>query len=63
MARDYLKGIIGDAMNLLLAAAAYNFRKWMRAVGGNPFFALILPGFYIIRFMLPRPAKNKMAWQ
>lgn len=32
LARNYLKGTIGDAINLLLAAAAFNCRKWMNAV-------------------------------
>lgn len=32
LARNYLKGTIGDVINLLLAAAAFNCRKWMRAV-------------------------------
>ncbi len=27
MARNYLKGVLGDEMNLLLSSAAYNFRK------------------------------------
>lgn len=31
MARDYLKGgVIGDAINLFMACAVYNFKKWMR---------------------------------
>ena len=30
MARNYLKGAIGDVINLFMAAAAFNFRKWMR---------------------------------
>lgn len=30
MLRNYLKGTIGDTINLLLSAAAYNFKKWMR---------------------------------
>ena len=30
MGRNYLKGVIGDKINVLLAAAAYNIRKWMR---------------------------------
>jgi len=30
LGRNYLKGIIGDKINAMLAAAAYNFRKWMR---------------------------------
>ena len=29
MARNYLKGFIGDEINLLLAASAFNLRKWM----------------------------------
>jgi hypothetical protein len=30
MARNFLKGVLGDAINLFMAAAAFNFRKWMR---------------------------------
>ena len=30
MARNYLSGFAGDGMNLLLAATAWNLRKWMR---------------------------------
>ena len=29
LARNYFKGFIGDEINLLLAAAAFNFKKWM----------------------------------
>jgi len=36
MARNYLKGFIGDQINLLLAATAFNLKKWMRIY----FFAL-----------------------
>ena len=36
LARNYLKGFIGDEINLLLAAAAFNFKKWM-----NRFLLLI----------------------
>lgn len=32
LARNYLKGTVGDAVNLLLAAAAFNCRKWMNAL-------------------------------
>jgi len=28
--RSYLKGILGDSVNVMLAAAAWNLRKWMR---------------------------------
>ena len=30
MLRNYLSGNVGDQINTLLAAAAYNMRKWMR---------------------------------
>jgi len=36
MARNYLKGFQGDEVNLLLAASAFNLKKWMRLY----FFAL-----------------------
>lgn len=29
MQRNYLKGFVGDEINLLLAAAAFNLKKWM----------------------------------
>ena len=40
MSRNFLKGVLGDAINLFMAAAAFNFRKWMGKV--VQFFALIL---------------------
>ncbi len=39
MARNFLKGAVGDAINLFMAAAAFNFRKWMRKL--VHFWALI----------------------
>jgi len=42
LARNYLKGTISDAINLLLAAAAFNCRKWMRAVAESLLFALFM---------------------
>jgi hypothetical protein len=32
LARNYLKGIMGDHLNVLLAAAAFNINKWLRKV-------------------------------
>jgi IS5 family transposase len=47
LARNYLKGAIGDAINLLLAAAAFNCRKWLNALVQRLFFALVfLSGLY-----------------
>jgi len=31
LARCFLKGFVGDQVNLLLAAAAWNLKKWLRA--------------------------------
>ena len=42
LARNYLKGTIGDAINLLMAAAAFNCRKWMKALYKRLFFALFM---------------------
>ena len=44
LARNYLKGTIGDAVNLLMAAAAFNCRKWMRALVASLFFILFSLG-------------------
>jgi IS5 family transposase len=45
LARNYLKGTIGDAINLLLAAAAFNLKKWLNALAkGKLFWLLILFG-------------------
>ncbi len=41
--RCFLKGFRGDQINLLLAAAAWNFRKWMRELA-----------FFWLRFLLAR---------
>jgi IS5 family transposase len=30
--RNYLKGFLGDEINVFMAAAAFNFRKWMRLI-------------------------------
>lgn len=30
--RNFLKGFVGDQINLLMAAAAFNFKKWMRDI-------------------------------
>ena len=37
MMRNYLKGTLGDAINTMMAAAAYNMRHWMNK-NALPFF-------------------------
>lgn len=41
MAKNYLKGFSGDEINLLLAASAFNLKKWMNIY----FYALFLQDF------------------
>jgi len=40
--RNFLKGQVGDQINLMMAAAAFNFKKWMREMQ-TLFFALLFP--------------------
>ena len=47
LARNYLKGTIGDSINLLFAATAFNIRKWLNALAqGLPFALLLLCALY-----------------
>ncbi|HQU98677.1 MAG TPA: transposase [Nitrosomonas sp.] len=32
MARNYLKGLLGDHINLLITAAAWNLKQWLVAI-------------------------------
>ena len=45
MARNFLKGFKGDEVNLLMAASAFNLKKWMRIY----FFALYLGNYLFMR--------------
>lgn len=51
--RNFLKGFVGDQINLLMAAAAFNFRKWMRAY----IFCLQSLMDLVIRLAVPLPKK------
>jgi len=42
--RCFLKGFVGDQINLLLAAAAWNLKKWLRAAA--------LFWLHLLRFIL-----------
>ena len=44
MARNYLKGFKGDEINLLLAASAFNLKKWINIY----FYALYIQDFTLI---------------
>jgi len=56
MARNFLKGVIGDSINLMLAAAAFNFKKLMRKL--KTFFGSFYKNteqliFRFLMFILP----------
>lgn len=45
--RNFLKGFAGDQINLLMAAAAFNFKKWMRKVVFWPQYLKLLLQFLL----------------
>jgi hypothetical protein len=52
MRRNYLKGVSGDKINTVLAAAAYNMMKWMR-LKQQEIFDFIFWLFYRLYFLVP----------
>ena len=52
MGKCYLKGELGDQINVILAAAAYNLRQWTR-LRLDSFFVLFLkiPNFRIYQHL------------
>ena len=40
MITNYLKGATGDAINIMMSAAAFNFKSWMNKIRRKLFFAL-----------------------
>jgi IS5 family transposase len=50
LSRNFLKGVTGDQINVMLAAAAFNLRKWMRKA--ETFFGSLYKNFekHIFRF-------------
>ena len=56
LAKNYLKGFIGDQINLLLAATAWNLKKWM-----NIYFFAIFSGE--IKLLLESTIQIKLCFQ
>jgi len=50
MVRNFLKGFKGDEVNLLMAASAFNLKKWMRIY----FFALYLDDYLLMEVAIVR---------
>lgn len=57
MVRNRLKGIRGDITNIVLAATAFNLRKWMRMWAERPFCAHFR-SLYVFMFSYRRPNLN-----
>jgi len=56
MARNYLKGFKGDEINLLLAASAFNLKKWMNIY----FYGLFIQNFSLILIAINQIAIIKL---
>jgi IS5 family transposase len=54
MGRNCLRGFAGDQINLFLAAAAWNFRRWMRLIAA--FWHLLHCLFQLVLSSLSSPA-------
>lgn len=44
--RNFLKGLEGDSINVMLAAAAFNFNKWIKSLWRDILEALLPPDYY-----------------
>ena len=58
LARNYLKGFIGDEINLLLAAVAFNLKKWMNIY----FFAIFLQNITLLQIATLQIQKIKLIY-
>jgi len=54
--RNYLKGFVGDEINLLLAATAFNLKKWMKIY----FFAIFIQDFILLQISISQI--QKLIW-
>lgn len=59
MGRNYLKGTAGDAINAMMAAAAWNFRKWMKE---NLIHFLRLIYIYLFAASYSNQTQQKLSW-
>jgi len=59
MERNYLKGFIGDEINLLLAATAFNLKKWINIY----FYALFLQDITLLSISLQNIQRLKALYQ
>lgn len=58
--KNWLRGVQGDQINLLLAAAAYNLKKWMNRLPDSSFWAKIVQAINVwLKTQQPKP---RLAW-
>lgn len=57
LARNYLKGSVGDDINLLMAATAWNLKKWLK----HFFWLLILAALWVQQIILNAAATIPLA--
>lgn len=55
MIRNRLKGVLGDIINIVLAASAFNFCKWMRIWAARPFCV------YFMRWLITGQFRHTLA--
>ena len=62
MLRNYLKGTNDDKINTLLAASAYNMRKWMR-MKKEEFFVFVLCRYLLTPIHVPVNIERSETWK
>ena len=61
MRRNYLKGALGDSLNLLLAVAAFNFHKWVVALASMAVFCVKMVSEAIFATFMMERLRHNMA--
>ena len=62
MMRNYLKGTLGDTINTMMAAAAYNMRHWMNKNALSSFVSWLLAPVRRLENVLFKN-ENQYAWK
>ena len=63
MMRNYFKGTLGDAINTMMAAAAYNMRHWMNKHALSSFVAWLLTLVRRLENVLFKNENQYAAWK
>ena len=63
MMRNYLKGTLGDSINTMMAAAAYNMRHWMNKHALSSFVTWLLTLVRRLENVLFENEKQYAAWK